>query len=86
MCGERHAVGGIRSIGSFVGEGARVGPGGEVHVMMPCSKSCQSTDPVSIIVSMLVLCCSKSFNPCLCVCRYRAFVHINGHVFGDCCL
>ncbi len=28
VCGERHFVGGIRSIGSFVGEGARVGPVG----------------------------------------------------------
>ena len=46
MCGERHVVGGIRSIGSFVGEGARVGPGGEVHVMLPFSKSCYSIDSI----------------------------------------
>ena len=73
MCGERHVVGGIRSIGSFVGEGARLGPGGEVQLMLPCSKSCQSTDSVSIIVSMIVSCCSRSFNPCLCACRSRDF-------------
>ena len=28
--GEQHVVGGIESIGSFVGRGARVGPGEEV--------------------------------------------------------
>jgi len=28
--GEQHVVGGIESIGSVVGRGARVGPGGEV--------------------------------------------------------
>ena len=55
MYGGRHVVGGIRSIGSFVGEGSTVGPGGEVQVMLPCSISCQFTDSVSILASMLVL-------------------------------
>ena len=54
VCGERHVVGGIRSVGSFVGEGARVGPCGEVQVMLQCSKSCHSASSISFIVSMLV--------------------------------
>ena len=72
MYGEWHVEDGIRSIGSFVGEGAKVGPGGEVQVMLPYSKSCQSTDSVSILVSMLVLCC-WCVNPCLCICRFKVF-------------
>ena len=73
VCGELHVVGGIRSIWSFVGEGARVGSGGEVQVMLPCSKSCQSIGSFSIVVGVLVLCCSESCSPCLCVCRSRDF-------------
>ena len=57
VCGERRVVGGIRSIGSCVGEGAMVGPGGEVHVMLPCSKSCHFAESVSFIVSMIGLYC-----------------------------
>ena len=44
MCGERHVV----------GEGVKVGPNGEVHVVLPCSKFCIFADSVSSIVSMLV--------------------------------
>ena len=46
LSGERHVV----------GEGAWVGPGGDVHVVVPCSKFCISVDSVSSIVSMLILC------------------------------
>ena len=54
------------------GEGAWVGPGGDVHVVVPCSKFCISADSVSSIVSMPMLCCWSS-RPCLCICRSRTF-------------
>ena len=71
MCVERHVVDDIRSVGSFVSEGARVDPGGEVQVMPHCSKPRQFADSVSILVSVLVW-CLWSFNPFFCICRSRA--------------
>jgi hypothetical protein len=73
VCGELHVVGGIRSVWSIVGEGARVGLGGEVRVMLPCYKSCQSIGSFSIVLGVLMLCFNESCNPCSCVCRSRAF-------------
>ena len=73
VCGELHVVGGTRIMWSFVSEGSRVGSGGEVRVMLPCSKSCRSIGSFSIVEGVLVLCCSGSCNPCSCVCRSRAF-------------
>jgi len=35
VCGGLRVVGGVRSTRSFEGEGARVGSGGEVRVMLP---------------------------------------------------
>ena len=49
-------MGGVKSIGSVVGDGARVGPGGVVQVLLPCSISCLSADSVSIPVSVIVVC------------------------------
>jgi hypothetical protein len=62
----------VVSIGSRVGEGARLGPGVGVQVVLPCSRSCQSSDSVSIIVSILALCFNMGSDPCLCVCRSGA--------------
>ena len=73
VCGERHVVGGIGSLGSFVGGSARVGPGGELQVMLSCSIAFPSSVSVSSIRSMLVLCCGRWFGPCMCGCGSKAF-------------
>ena len=63
MCGEQHVVGGIGNLGSVVGGSARVGPGGEVQVMLSCSPTCQSSVLVSMRRGILVLCCGRLFGP-----------------------
>ena len=55
VCGERHVVGGIGNLGSVVGGSARVGPGGEVQVLLSCSPAYPSSVSVSRIRGTIVL-------------------------------
>ena len=61
--------------GHVVGEGAGVGPSGEVQVVLPCSMFCISAYSVSAIVGILVLCCWS--------CGLCAFVGLEVLVYKD---
>ena len=56
VCEERYVVVGVGSIGSGMGDGARVGIGGVMQVMLPCPIPCLFADSDSIPVSAVVVC------------------------------
>ena len=72
VCEERYVVDGVGSIGSDMGDGARMSPGGVVQVLLPCPIPCQFADSDSIPVSA-VMGCRLCVNPRLCMYVFGAF-------------
>ena len=56
VCGERHVMGDIGNLGLVLDGSTRVGPGGEVQMMMSCSPVCLSSSSVAGLMGILVLC------------------------------
>jgi len=80
---ERHVVGGIESIGSVVGESARVGPCGVVQMLLSCSTFRPSSVSAPSIGNMMLLCCGRWYVPCVCGCGSKAFcLHVWVCVWG----
>ena len=63
---------GVGSIGYVVGDGAMVGPGRVVKVLLSCPIPCLSADSDFIPVSLVVVSC-WCVNLSLCICVFGAF-------------
>ena len=64
-------MGGVRGVGSVVGDGAKVSLGRVVPVLLPWSIPCPSTYLVSTLVSVMMV-SYRCVSLCLCLCVFGA--------------